>query len=681
MRKIRAACLLFFLYSVACIQGQNPVLDSLLNQLHNHKSDDIARANLLHSIGFKYYTIDVDQTMLYADRLESLALKLNYDMGLINTYNLKGLYYDSKGDYPRALGFYKKALNRAVLSENKGGMSMAYNNMGMIYEITGEYPKALDYYQKSLKIDEELNDSSGVANSYMQLGNIHEILGDTAKAMQYYTQSKEMAARLGENILMIYSSISIGYILENQGYIIEAYDVFLKALKLSEEILEQEAILLSSMMMGIINCDLEEYEESEYYLTRALKLSRELGSTTHERYVNYHFGELYFKKGNFAKAYGFCQKVLQLDEEEWDNSLLSSCTELLSEICAARGMYREAYEYHVMHKNLQDSLFTKENYRKIADLEYKLLYENEKQKIELEQQQKNLINEAKLERQKVKQQYFIIMIGLLLVIIVFIIRNNYLRKSANKKLQEQKDQVQQIADELKLANSTKDKFFSIIAHDLKGPFGTLSSLIGQIVESYDEMTDNERIEYLKTADKAGKNTYNLLLNLLEWSRLQRGNIKYMPTEFNLDESLDQIAYLFKEKASMKDQRLNYGSEGNIMLKTDQSILSAILRNLVGNALKFTPRGGKIDVHAEKRDAGVQIRVTDNGIGIPEKAIAKLFSIENEYQSKGTDNEYGTGLGLVLCKEFVSLLGGSIRVQSQENAGSTFIVDLPAVFSD
>ncbi len=681
MREMRFASLFLFLCSLASLHAQNPVLDSLLNQLHNHKSEDIVRANLLHSIGFKYYTIDVDQTMLYADRLESLALKLNYDRGLINAYNLKGLFYDSKGDYPRALEFYKKALNRAVLSENKGGMSMAYNNMGMIYEITGEYPKALDYYQKSLKIDEELNDSSGVANSYMQLGNIHELLGDTAKAMQYYTQSKEMAERLGDKMLMIYSSMNIGYILENQSFMEEAYDVFLKALQLSEEILEQEAILLSSMMMGIINCDLEEYGESEYYLTRALKLSRDLGSTTHERYVNHHLGELYFKKGNYAKAYDFCLKVLHLDEEEWDDSLLSSCTELLSEICAARGMYREAYEYHVKHKKLQDSLFTKENYRKIADLEYKLLYENEKQKIELEQQQKNLISEAKLERQKVKQQYFIIMIGLLLIIIVFIIRNNFLRKSANKKLQEQKDQVQRIADELKRANSTKDKFFSIIAHDLKGPFGTLSSLIGQFIENYDEMTDHDRLEYLKTADKAGKNTYNLLLNLLEWSRLQRGTIKYMPTEFNLNESLDQIVYLFKEKASMKDQALKCRSEVNFIVKTDPSILSAILRNLVGNALKFTPRGGTVDVLAEKRDDGIRIMVRDNGIGIPAKAIAKLFSIENEYQSKGTDNEYGTGLGLVLCKEFVSLLGGSIRVQSQENEGSTFIVDLPAVLSD
>lgn len=230
--------------------------------------------------------------------------------------------------------------------------------------------------------------------------------------------------------------------------------------------------------------------------------------------------------------------------------------------------------------------------------------------------------------------------------------------------------------ELREANASKDKFFSIISHDLRSPLNTLlgfAELLAAHVEHYSIEETKQRIEKLRTS---AKRLHILLENLLTWARIQRGALEYQPESFELSEMIDEILDLFSQNAEQKHIALAHDITANTVVFADESMLHTVLRNLVSNALKFTPNGGSIRLSA--RDAGqeLEIMVADTGVGIPQADFEKLFRIDVQYTSAGTSGETGTGLGLVLCKELVEKNGGRIRVESTPGRGTRFLFTVP-----
>lgn len=244
----------------------------------------------------------------------------------------------------------------------------------------------------------------------------------------------------------------------------------------------------------------------------------------------------------------------------------------------------------------------------------------------------------------------------------------------NQKATEKK--LENYAEELKKINASKDKFFSIIAHDLKNPFITLLGLTEALLEDYYEMEDEEILEYISQLRKTSKNTYHLLENLLQWSRAQTGRLKYDPSNFNVfsitEEILSQIS---TQSLSKKISIVNQISPATTAF-ADREMIKTVLRNLLTNAIKFTPEQGNIFVQDFIEKDWITISVKDTGVGIQVDMIPQMFSIERNFTTPGTKNEEGTGLGLILCKEFVEKNGGKIWVESIWDEGSTFYFTLP-----
>ena len=235
--------------------------------------------------------------------------------------------------------------------------------------------------------------------------------------------------------------------------------------------------------------------------------------------------------------------------------------------------------------------------------------------------------------------------------------------------------------ELLEANATKDKFFSIIAHDLKNPIGSFVSLAEYIEKSYDDMNKDERMELIDLMKTSAKNVYSLLENLLNWSRSQRGVIPFNPEITNIRFIADNVVSSLSVVIAEKDIIIENKIDNSISAYFDSNMIITVLRNLLNNAVKFTPVNGSIILNASESFAEtgkmVTISVLDTGVGMKKDIIDKLFRIDENISTPGTNNEKGTGLGLILAKEFVEKNGGNIRVTSKPGEGSNFIFTLPA----
>ncbi|EPR67121.1 PAS domain-containing sensor histidine kinase [Cyclobacterium qasimii] len=232
-------------------------------------------------------------------------------------------------------------------------------------------------------------------------------------------------------------------------------------------------------------------------------------------------------------------------------------------------------------------------------------------------------------------------------------------------------------------NATKDKLFSIIAHDLRGPFNNIIGLSELLSKNeHENVADNEQSEkYIEIINSTAKSTLTLLDNLLNWANSQTGGLSFRPEKIILSEVILEIIDLEKTLSIAKNITLKYTTTKEIAFYTDENILKTILRNLISNAIKFTNPGGNINVITATNEQQVEITIADNGIGMSEETADKLFDISTNITSLGTANEKGSGLGLVLCREFVEKLGGNIWVESVIGKGSNFIFNLPLNFKN
>jgi PAS domain S-box-containing protein len=249
-------------------------------------------------------------------------------------------------------------------------------------------------------------------------------------------------------------------------------------------------------------------------------------------------------------------------------------------------------------------------------------------------------------------------------------RDIHSRKEAERKLKD-------YAAELKEVNATKDRFFSIISHDLKSPFNGLIGMTQEFKENARDFSYEEIAQFGNEMHEAVVNTYRLLENLLEWSRVQLDQIQFQPQSVNLAGEAEKIKQLFAVTSAQKNITIFNEADKNIFVNADINMLSGILRNLIVNAIKFSNRGGMVWINAELKDGSVIVSVKDNGVGMNDEIKRKIFRADTMYTTYGTEKERGTGLGLLLCREFIEKHNGRIWVESEPGKGSTFFFSIPA----
>jgi signal transduction histidine kinase len=302
---------------------------------------------------------------------------------------------------------------------------------------------------------------------------------------------------------------------------------------------------------------------------------------------------------------------------------------------------------------LNDSLFNTEKIAKFTDLQVRYFTEQQNQENLLLKQQ-NEIQEIAIRQQKLKTRILVISGILILVILFFIARSRvrFIKLSS---------QLEKSEKELLKANAGKDKFFTLIAHDLKSPFNGLLGVTEILAENFDQLSPDQSKKLILELRKSVINVYALVEGLLSWAQIQTG----------------KITYQLEISAKNKNITLKQNIAENTFAVADEKSVSTVLRNLISNAIKYTKPEGLVKIEAVKNDGFLEISVEDNGIGMKPEILKKLFTVTDKNSEKGTASETGTGLGLILCKEFVENNNGKIWAESELGKGSRFIFTLPA----
>jgi len=568
------------IFSISVFQvlvvAQNSEIDSLDNLLQQHKTKDTIRVKLLNEKAYKLSRVDINKTFKYAKEAEELSDYLDFKKGKAESLRLIGSYYMLKSDYLQALKYCQNSLIVNEQIRCKKGVARSLHSIGNIIYYQNDYPQALEYYQKSLIIKEEIGDKRGIAKSLNNIGIVYKELGDYSQALEYYQNSLKIKEELGDKngIALCYNNIGESYGL-NGNYI--------KAVE---------------------------------YLQKSLKLSIELGEKFIETRTYMELGSLYLKQNKIQEAHFYSKKAYIMADEIGNALLLKESSEILAKSSEFLGMYKDAYKYHVVLKTMSDSLLNVENIKKIIGLEYQYEYEKEKQADELEQQKKDAVHAEKEKRQKAVSIALFLGFGMMTALALTILLSFIQKRKANRILVEQKneiaekntilfnlnEEIQAQAEELKdqndklvELNATRNKLFSIIAHDLKSPFNALLGISEQLVKNHTKYDNKERGLYLKFISDGARNTYNLLENLLTWSQAQTGHIKFSPEKINLEELITEIISLLEETARNKEIKLIPSSEKDLFVDADKNMINTIIRNLVSNAIKFTSKGGDITI--------------------------------------------------------------------------------------
>jgi ligand-binding sensor domain-containing protein/signal transduction histidine kinase len=268
--------------------------------------------------------------------------------------------------------------------------------------------------------------------------------------------------------------------------------------------------------------------------------------------------------------------------------------------------------------------------------------------------------------------------SIIVMIYIYLLKSRTTRllKVQNQQISQANEALRESEKNLMELNATKDKFFSIISHDLKNPFASLLSISDLMVESFDETEEEDHRAGFKKINQSVKHLLDLLENLLTWSRSQRGRIKYDPVRFNLTSLVQENINLHRLLAERKGIMLLSPEQNEVFAYGDRDMINSVIRNLVTNAVKFTERNKKVEIQLNPKEKEIEVNIVDEGIGITQEQLKKLFRIDEKFKSTGTAGEKGTGLGLIICKEFVEKNGGEIKVKSAPGKGSVFSFTVP-----
>jgi signal transduction histidine kinase len=378
------------------------------------------------------------------------------------------------------------------------------------------------------------------------------------------------------------------------------------------------------------------------------------------------------------------------------NDILLDSYSTLANLEYKTGNYKKAFDYNTEFSNLNDSLFSIEKEKRYAELYTK--FETIQKENEI-----NLLKSEKLTREnELKQNKLFKWIGfsvIMLFILIFsigIIYYNQKRKAnlllteknfqieeKNRELEDMNLRIIRINEELTVSKyeltkavNAKNRFFSILAHELRNPFHTIIGQSFLLSKSYNKLSSEERKKYADNILCTCEQVNQLLENLLEWVRTQTHGIKFKPQQLNFNQLVSNSLSVLKNNADKKMIMIETRIDKYIFLKADYRMLETIVRNLVNNSIKFTPHGGSITLSALVNDGKLLTSISDTGVGIAKRNLGKLFRIDSNFKTRGTDHERGTGLGLIICKEFINFHKGEIWVESTSKKGTTFNFFIP-----
>lgn len=578
-------------------------------------------------------------------------------------------------DYEQALGWLIKSLSLVDSVGLKKEKIFTLLAMAKVFEQVGDYSRSAGFLKQARELNAEVSNSQLVVLILNESGRINALMGNTDAAFNDYELLLEHAKDLRQSDREADALFHQGELLIRQKKFNESLNIHKNALTIRRQEKDRNGESVSLNAIGELYLLMKNHDRAlanhvaALEIRQALKDSRGLA----ESYNN--VGVLYFQQKNFQRAIANLDLALKAGRDAQVQEQVLKSNDYLSQCYKELKEFKKALEYREAYLSILD--FIQREKDEHALVEAQTRYDLEQKESAIDQLETiQAQREAQIEAQVKLRNFLFLIIGLGAIIVVLIFYFYILNRRSNKRLKAANELVQQQNEELQELNATKDKFFSIIGHDLKGPLNSLTSFSGLLINHTDSLTKDEIKMLAKDLDKSLKNLFALLENLLEWSRAQTGSIEFKPEPFDLNALLEENKVLLNTQALNKKIVIEHADLNPLPIKAHKHSVNTVVRNLISNAIKFTPESGTVKISAQAGKDEVLVSVEDTGVGIPASVIEKLFRIDTKHSTKGTADEKGTGLGLILCKEFIEKNGGTIGVQSVEGKGSTFYFTLP-----
>jgi signal transduction histidine kinase len=552
------------------------------------------------------------------------------------------------------------------------GWANAHYNLGMVYSRLRNFDRAILNSLDALEYFNRNRMFSEAANSAINLGFIYHEKRQIDHSLDYYLRALNIISNLSARDDLEASYLNLGTV-DQVGVIAEK-----KAETITgQSVVNQHSLLLIYTTLGELYMEKNELLQADKFLNLALEKSRAAGNKQFEATALIQLGEVYFESGKRPEAYKSIEHGLAIARKSDLRELVLSAYSKLARITMALKQPAIAYTYLEQYIGLKDSLYNEQQLQLLNQSQESNLMND--RRIESEHLlRENLEQALKLER-NTKSKTTLIVLSVFVLILLIIIILQYIHKSkskvtctdANALSASQKSELEQLIE-------TKDRFLSIIAHDLKNPFTSLLGFVDLAYTEFDEITDAEKRSYLGIIRQSSQHIYALLENLLTWSRAQSGRIEFDPEPVDLSEIVESSIEVVRSSADNKQLALYTDIPGKITVTADKNMLFTVLRNLLSNAIKFTANGGSVTVSCRVKETKAYISVADTGVGMNEDELSRLFRIDGNLKNSGTNSETGTGLGLILCQEFMNIHKSVITAESTPGKGSTFTFALNLV---
>ena len=547
------------------------------------------------------------------------------------------------------------------------------------------------FANKAIQIEEKINYNQGAIDAFFEVAWVTMIMENYPKAEGLFEQIIQKAKTINYLYGKAQELNGLGVIGQIQGNHEKDLEYHFQCLKIREKIGGKKGIASSYNRFGYVYETLGSYENALGYAFRALKINEEIRSESSISYSLIVIGRVYQKQSKNLLSKKYLDEALILSKETGHVENIRDATQALSLVEKKFGNYRAAYNAQVLFKQMADNSQNEELTKKITRLGAEYEFQQEKDSIQFANRAERIVFEKEIKSRKKMQITTFIALGLSVTLVLVLFwffrsksRSNKLLtakteklKIANDSISKQKEEIEIQNEQLQELNSLKDRVFSIIAHDLQSPIHSLHGVL-TLFEIDSELTQTELREYMERVSEGVKGISELLNNLLYWARSQmQGELKLSPESLNMQSYIQEIIHLYAETARSKGIHTYIEvAEPFPMGYADPEILRFLLRNILNNAYKFSPVAGQVTVRAmESRDNELKIVVQDTGVGMNEETKEALFKGFVKSQ-QGTRSETGTGLGMMLCQEFVKKMDGSIGVESELRKGSTFWFTLP-----
>ncbi|WP_111708690.1 tetratricopeptide repeat-containing sensor histidine kinase [Lutibacter citreus] len=678
--------ILFFLsvcFSFAVFSQTNKTFpDEKTSKLLIKRIDTLQVEILLEKAKVFFNNKELDSANIYYKKALVVAKGTKSKLHIANCLFWIGDFYQGIDSYKEAIIYYIKAIE--VYSEigDVKDVAEVQNKIGSNYISLYEENNAITYFFKSLKNYESLNDMNGIAVNYIDIGNLYYEIENYEFAKRYFTDALKICEELDDKYGISTCYTNLGNVSADSGDRLNGVKFYLKSIEIEKELNRKDAFAANYNNIGDCFLIMGKLNKAKTYFFKSLKIIKEIDDAELEEIVYLNLADLFIRNKNFQKSIHYAKKGLELARIKKSLDIQLELLDFLALGYEKLGDKSMSLQFLKECKKLNDSINTVDKIKKVQL--FNTLNELEKSNFKIDElSEKSELAELRLENEK-KFNYFLVisMVGFAVLIIILLFQHTSIKKAynllefKNHQINKMNDEIKTQANNLAKINQTKDKFFSIIAHDLKNPFNSIMGFTDLLMENIRNYDEEKRLKFLKIIKGSATKASDLLSNLLIWANSQSGNLKFSPEKIEIVKQVADVISLLEIQAINKDISIYNNVHHNMFVAADKNMLSTILRNLISNSIKFSNPGDSITISTFLDKNSVNVLIQDQGVGMSEETIGNLFNVESKDSKIGTANEQGSGLGLVLCKDFVEKHGGEISVTSTINKGSLFKFSLP-----